>query len=271
MSAALLLIAIYRLGEKEPASLLRNAKVWAMVAIYAISLAGVVRIFLRRIGVRRCPMAPYGSMTQTSPLNLRAGAPGLLFDQEYGLLALAPVYILAATGLVQMWQPAANCGNRPSRSPSSFWRCSARSARSASGGAARRRPAGRSRRACRSCMLPIAAAFRAAPMGSARRAAQHLLLWISIGIAHHADGLAGRPADQQRAATARRRCSDTGRRDGNCGRWRRPSSGIRGHRHAAHAVVARDRVRGRVRAGAGRGPRAPARRRSSPPARSPRR
>ena len=50
------------------------------------------------------PMAPYGSMVQTTPLNLRLGAPGLLFDQEYGLLAYAPVYILAATGLVQMWR-----------------------------------------------------------------------------------------------------------------------------------------------------------------------
>ena len=49
-------------------------------------------------------MAPYGSMTQTSPLNVRAGGPGLLFDQEYGLLALAPVYILAGTGLWHMWK-----------------------------------------------------------------------------------------------------------------------------------------------------------------------
>ena len=43
-------------------------------------------------------------MVQTTPLNLRFGAPGLLFDQEYGLLAYAPVYILAATGLYQMWR-----------------------------------------------------------------------------------------------------------------------------------------------------------------------
>ena len=50
------------------------------------------------------PMAPYGSLVQTTPLNLRFGAPGLLFDQEYGLLAYAPVYILAATGLYQMWR-----------------------------------------------------------------------------------------------------------------------------------------------------------------------
>src|SRR5690606_10388821 len=48
------------------------------------------------------PSAPYGKLVQTSPKNLVFGAPGLLFDQEYGLLAYAPVYILALTGLVAM-------------------------------------------------------------------------------------------------------------------------------------------------------------------------
>ena len=50
MSAALLLIVIYRLGKREPASLLRNPKARAVVAIYAISLAWVVRVFLRHLG-----------------------------------------------------------------------------------------------------------------------------------------------------------------------------------------------------------------------------
>ena len=45
----------------------------------------------------------------------RAGGPGLLFDQEHGLLALAPVYVLAATGLWQMWRAGDRCGDWRSR------------------------------------------------------------------------------------------------------------------------------------------------------------
>jgi hypothetical protein len=120
-------------------------------------------------------------MTQTSPLTLRVGAPGLLFDQEYGLLALAPVYILAATGLVQMWR-----GELKQRAIEItvvflallgtvgafgvWWGGTAAPGRPIVSGLPL-------------LMLPIAAAFHAAPAGSARRAAQHLLLWISIGIA----------------------------------------------------------------------------------------
>ncbi len=180
MSAALLLIGIYRLRKKEPASLLRNAKVGAMVGIYAISLSGWFAFFYVYWGTP-LPMAPYGSMTQTSPLNLRAGAPGLLFDQEYGLLALAPVYILAATGLFQMWR--GELRQRAIEITGVFlallgtvgafgiwWGGTSAPGRPIASGLPL-------------LMLPIAAAFCAAPTGSARRAAQHLLLWISIGIA----------------------------------------------------------------------------------------
>ncbi len=48
MSAALFLVVIFRslfLLQKEPASFLRNPKVWAVVAIYAISLAGWFAFF----------------------------------------------------------------------------------------------------------------------------------------------------------------------------------------------------------------------------------
>ena len=99
----LLLVVIYRLRKKEPASFLRDPKTWMVAALYAISLAGWFAFFYAIWG-KPLPMAPCGSMVQTSPLTLRAGGPGLLFDQEYGLLALAPVYVLAATGLWQMWR-----------------------------------------------------------------------------------------------------------------------------------------------------------------------
>ncbi len=184
MSAVLLLVVLYRLRKREPASLwpslLRNSKAWAVVAIYAISLTAWFAFFYVYWGTP-LPMAPYGTMTQTSPINLRRGAPGLLFDQEYGLLAVAPVYILAGTGLWHMWR-AGTLRRQAVEITVIFlallgtvgafgiwWGGSAAPSRPIASGLPL-------------LLLPIAAAFRAAPVGSARRAAQHLLLWISFGI-----------------------------------------------------------------------------------------
>jgi hypothetical protein len=185
MSAALVLIVIYRLRKKEPASLiaslLRNPKVWAVIAIYAISLIGWFAFFYAIWGTP-LPMAPYGSMTQTSPLNVRAGGPGLLFDQEYGLLALAPVYILAGTGLWHMWKAGDALRRQSVEIVVIFFALLATVGAFGiwwGGAAAPSRPIASG---LPLLLLPIAAAFHAAPVGSARRAAQHLLLWVSIGI-----------------------------------------------------------------------------------------
>ena len=182
MSAALLLVAIYRLRKKEPASFLRNPKALAMIAIYAISLTAWFAFFYAYWGTP-LPMAPYGSLVQTSPLNLRAGGPGLLFDQEYGLVALAPVYILAATGLLRMWRAGGPLRREAVEIAVIFAALHATVGAFGiwwGGSSAPGRPlvAG-----LLLLMLPIAVAFRAAAAGSALRAAQHLLLWISIGIA----------------------------------------------------------------------------------------
>ena len=119
---------------------------------------------------------------QTSPRNLIFGAPGLLFDQEFGLLPYAPVYILSVTGLWVMWR-----GGRSARRQALeiavvfgallatvgafriWWGGSASPGRPLTSGLLL-------------LAVPMAFAFHAAPMGSARRAAQHLLLWASIGI-----------------------------------------------------------------------------------------
>ena len=182
MSAALLLVVIFRLGKKEAASFLANSKVWLVVAIYAISLAAWFAFFYTIWGTP-LPMAPYGSLVQTTPLNLRFGAPGLLFDQEYGLLAYAPVYILTATGLYQMWRAGAELRRQAIEITFVFaalllmvgafgiwWGGTSAPGRPIASGLPL-------------LMLPIAVAFRGAPIGSARRAAQHLLLWIGAGIA----------------------------------------------------------------------------------------
>ena len=182
MSAALLLVVVYRLRKKEPASFLRNSKAWVVLAIYAISLAAWLAFFYAYWGTP-LPMAPYGSLTQTSPLNLRAGGPGLLFDQEYGVLALAPVYVLAATGVLHMWRAGGPL--RPQAIEITVIFAALLATVGAfgiwwGGSSAPGRPLVSG---LLLLMLPIAAAFRAAPQGSPLRAAQHLLLWISIGIA----------------------------------------------------------------------------------------
>ena len=182
MSAALLVVVLLRLSENKPAALLRNANAWTVVAIYAFALAAWFGFFYWIWGTP-LPMAPYGSMTQTSPWNLRAGGPGLLFDQEYGLVALAPVYILAATGLIRMWRSDGPLRRQAIEIMFIFaallatvgafgiwWGGSAAPGRPITSGLPL-------------LLLPIAVAFRAAPAGSPLRAGHHLLLWISIGIA----------------------------------------------------------------------------------------
>lgn len=182
MSAALALVALARLMAKTgPAPLLRNPKAWAVIGPYALALGGWFAFFYVIWGVP-LPMAPYGALVQTSPLNLVFGAPGLFFDQEYGLLAFAPVYVLAATGLYQMWRAGGESRRQGIEILFVF------GALVATVGAFRiwwggtSAPARPIASGLLLLALPIATAFRSAPAGSARRAAQHLLLWISVGI-----------------------------------------------------------------------------------------
>ncbi len=129
------------------------------------------------------PQAPYAALVQTSPINLTFGAPGLLFDQEYGLIPYAPVYLMAATGLWTLWRAGGEKRRVAVQVVLVFgallgtvgafriwWGGSASPGRPVTSGMLL-------------LAMPIAAAFAAAPRGSARRAAQHLLLWTGVGIA----------------------------------------------------------------------------------------
>ena len=182
MSAALVLVALARRWKNEPAAFVRDQKVWAVAVPYAVSLVGWFAFFYVFWG-KASPTAPYGSMTQTTPLNLTRGAPGLLFDQEYGVLAYAPVYVLAATGLLQMWRAKGELRRQALEIALVFsallatvgafglwWGGTAAPGRPVSSGLLL-------------LVLPIAMAFRSATDGSAERAAQHLLLWIGGAIA----------------------------------------------------------------------------------------
>ena len=120
---------------------------------------------------------------QTDVKNLIFGAPGLLVDQEYGLLPYAPVYVVALTGLWRMWRDGGEGARRAVEIVVTFgallatvgafriwWGGTASPGRPVTSGLLL-------------LAMPIAIAFRTAPAASARRAAHMLLLTISIGIA----------------------------------------------------------------------------------------
>jgi hypothetical protein len=50
------------------------------------------------------PRRVYGRRPELSLSGLPTGLPGLLFDQEFGLLVYAPVFVLAVPGLVALWR-----------------------------------------------------------------------------------------------------------------------------------------------------------------------
>jgi hypothetical protein len=165
-------------------STLRLAPLRAMAAAllpYLVLLGAWFTFFSLIWGTPR-PQAPYGAMVQTTPWNLVFGAPGLLFDQEYGLLPYAPVYVLAATGLWALWRTGGERRALAVRIALVFvsllgtvgafriwWGGSASPSRPLASGLLL-------------LALPVAAAFADAAAGSARRAAQHLLLCVSLGI-----------------------------------------------------------------------------------------
>ena len=146
--------------------------------------ARLVLFLLRHLG-HPLPQAPYGDARADRLCRTWSSArPGLLFDQEYGLLPYAPVYILAGDRAVgDVARRRRHRGARRSKSRSSF------AALLGTVGAFRiwwGGPPSPGRPLTSGLLLlalPIAIAFRAAPAGSARRAAQHLLLWVSVGIA----------------------------------------------------------------------------------------
>jgi hypothetical protein len=97
------LVCLLALRVRDAATSRRLASVAALGVPYAIGVLGWLAFFWLLWGTPS-PTAPYGSATQTSIGNLRAGLPGLLVDQEYGILAAAPALCLAGYGLLAMWR-----------------------------------------------------------------------------------------------------------------------------------------------------------------------
>src|SRR5437867_4720570 len=73
----------------------------ALLAPIAIALTGWFAFFFWICGTVS-PSAPYGASEPMTLRYLARGAPGLLFDQEYGVIAHAPILVVAFVGLAQM-------------------------------------------------------------------------------------------------------------------------------------------------------------------------
>lgn len=104
MAGAITLIALGRLWWPEICPKNNRFAITSSAALLTpivVSLAGWL-VFFHAIWGTYSPAAPYGSQRETKLAYLPAGGPGLLFDQEYGVIAFAPALFLALTGLVAM-------------------------------------------------------------------------------------------------------------------------------------------------------------------------
>ncbi|MEP7117697.1 MAG: hypothetical protein ABI880_08950, partial [Acidobacteriota bacterium] len=184
MSAALLTVAFGRVWWPLHASERADRSVASLVRLgapYGLSLASWFFFFHAYWG-KWSPSAPYGRMNQTQLANAIFGLPGLLFDQEYGLLAYAPAYVLAGFGLWTMM-----------RRPGALRRLAAEVALVAlalavtvgafriwwGGSAAPGRPL---TSGMLLLMMPMAVQIGSAATAPARRAAQHLLVWLGAAV-----------------------------------------------------------------------------------------
>ena len=95
MAVALVVVLAWRAFSHKRALL-------ALAVPFLISL-GLWFAFFSWIFGSPSPTAPYGSSTQTSLATLPVGGPGLLFDQEYGVLIFAPALAIGLVGLARMF------------------------------------------------------------------------------------------------------------------------------------------------------------------------
>ncbi|HEY8551023.1 MAG TPA: hypothetical protein VIL35_13790 [Vicinamibacterales bacterium] len=112
MAAALGCVVLLRLwwpeadadGAASPAARSIRTRVWASLAFVVPCAIGIVGLlaFFQAFWGRPSPSAPYGKFDGMALSSLAAGGPGLLFDQEYGIVAAAPVLALGLIGLAGM-------------------------------------------------------------------------------------------------------------------------------------------------------------------------
>lgn len=105
LSAALVAVGLWRAAIDWP-SWQRRAAAWTSAALpYGLSVAAWLAFFYAIWG-SPWPSAAYGGAehTQMAIANVARGTPGILFDQEYGLLLYAPALAIGAGGFLAMWR-----------------------------------------------------------------------------------------------------------------------------------------------------------------------
>ncbi|MFN8644071.1 MAG: hypothetical protein U0802_21355 [Candidatus Binatia bacterium] len=184
MSAALVAVALGRrvfplhLGETRAGLAGAAAR---LLTPYAVSLAGWFAFFQAYWG-KPWPSAPYGRLVQTELANTVFGVPGLIFDQEYGILVYAPAYLLAGFGVWTMLRRPGPLRRLALELVLVFsgligtvgafriwWGGSAAPGRPITSGLL-------------VLLLPMAVQLGTAAPGSARRAAQHVLIWLGVAL-----------------------------------------------------------------------------------------
>ena len=184
MSAAIVAVAVARVWWPLHATERPDRTLASLVRVgvpYAVCLVGWFAYFYAYWGTP-WPSAPYGTMTQTELAHTLFGVPGLFFDQEYGLLAYAPAYVLAGMGLWTMMRrrgalrrvglEVAVIVGALAFTVGAFriwWGGSAAPGRPLVSGLL-------------PLMLPLAVQIGSAATAPARRAAQHLLVWLGTAL-----------------------------------------------------------------------------------------
>lgn len=107
MAALLGVVSLLRAWVPWPADAATRRN--ALVRTVAVTLPNVVSLagwflFFKVIWGTWSPTAPYGAQRETKLEYLPAGGPGLLFDQEYGIVAFAPALLMVLPGLYVLWR-----------------------------------------------------------------------------------------------------------------------------------------------------------------------
>ena len=106
MAAVLLGVGVWRIWRDRPASPWTRGRLLAIAVVpFACSVFAWLGVHFLIWG-SPWPSAPYGGAagTQMSVRTLVRGVPGLLVDQEYGVLSYAPALALGIVGLWSMWR-----------------------------------------------------------------------------------------------------------------------------------------------------------------------
>jgi hypothetical protein len=115
MAAVATIVVIVRAGSKGPGLLKFRGPglrpLAALLAPMAVSATGWFAFFYWIWGTFS-PSAPYGSAQATTLTTLVRGGPGLLFDQEYGVIAYAPVLGLSFVGIALMLRSGGDAARR---------------------------------------------------------------------------------------------------------------------------------------------------------------